>query len=99
MTGLIEVLDGSFPPGTKLSAEDIAPFLGGRGSVPPWDLTDAIDAGDVGPAIDKLQRMLGGGDRHPAPGDGHAADALRAHAAARRCRRAQRGRGRCSCSA
>ncbi len=65
VTGLIEVLDGSFAPGTKLTADDIEPFLGGRGSVPPWDLTDAIDKGQVGTAIDKLQRMVGGGDRHP----------------------------------
>jgi DNA polymerase-3 subunit delta len=64
VTGLIEVLEGSFAPGTKLSAEDIEPFLGGRGSVPPWELTDAIDKGQVGEAVDKLQRMIGG-DRHP----------------------------------
>ena len=65
VTGLIEVLDGSFPPGTKLDVDDIEPFLGESGSVPPWDLTDAIDRGQVGTAIDKLQRMVGGGDRHP----------------------------------
>jgi len=32
--------------------------------VPPWDLTDAIDKGDVALSIDRLQRMMGAGDRH-----------------------------------
>jgi DNA polymerase-3 subunit delta len=33
--------------------------------VPPWELTDAIDRGDVPAALDRLARMLGVGDRHP----------------------------------
>jgi DNA polymerase-3 subunit delta len=62
--GLVAVLDGSFPSGTKLDAEDVEPFLGDEGSVPPWDLTDAIDGGDVATAVDRVQRMVNGG-RHP----------------------------------
>ena len=31
----------------------------------PWELTDAIDSGDVPSAIDRLHRMLGAGGRHP----------------------------------
>ena len=64
VTGLVAVLEGSFPSGTKLDADDIEPFLGDAGSVPPWDLTDAIDRGDVTAAVSNLQRMLRGG-RHP----------------------------------
>lgn len=65
LVGLIERLRPSFPPGTRLHSEDIEPFMGPAGGVPPWDLTDAIDSGNVSDALDKLQRMMVGGDRHP----------------------------------
>jgi DNA polymerase-3 subunit delta len=32
--------------------------------VPPWELTDAIDSGDIVTALDKLHRMTQGGERH-----------------------------------
>jgi len=51
--------------GGKLTAADVEPFLGEAGSVPPWDLTDAIDRGDVATALTMLGRMLGAGGRHP----------------------------------
>jgi DNA polymerase-3 subunit delta len=51
--------------GAKLTAADVEPFLGEAGAVPPWDLTDAIDRGDVATALAMLARMLGAGGRHP----------------------------------
>jgi DNA polymerase-3 subunit delta len=39
--------------------------LGDAGSVKPWDLTDAIDAGDSAKAIDMLHRMTRSGEYHP----------------------------------
>jgi DNA polymerase-3 subunit delta len=39
--------------------------LGEAGGVPPWELTDAIDRGDTPAALDRLGRMIGGGERHP----------------------------------
>ena len=63
--GLLRVLEASFPAGTKLSPEDVEPFLGEAGSVPPWELTDAIDKGDVALAVTKLRRMMSAGERHP----------------------------------
>lgn len=65
VVGLLRTLEGAFPPGTKLTPDDIEPFLGGAGGVPPWDLTDAIDRGDMATAVTNLRRMLAGGDRHP----------------------------------
>ncbi|CAN5724514.1 hypothetical protein BH10ACT1_BH10ACT1_29340 [soil metagenome] len=65
LIGLIERLKGAFPPGSRLNLDDVEPFLGPAGGVPPWDLTDAIDGGDVAKALDKLSRMMSGGDRHP----------------------------------
>jgi DNA polymerase III subunit delta len=37
---------------------EIEPYLGDAGSVPEWDLTDAIDAGSTANAIATLQRMV-----------------------------------------
>ncbi|MGB3412848.1 MAG: DNA polymerase III subunit delta [Microthrixaceae bacterium] len=61
--GVLSVLEASFGD-VELSADDIEPYLGDAGGVPPWELTDAIDSGQVSLALDKLQRMLMGGDRH-----------------------------------
>jgi DNA polymerase-3 subunit delta len=64
VVGIIERLKGAFTPGTRLRLADVEPFIGPAGGVPPWDLTDAIDSGDVPLALDRLQRMMGAGDRH-----------------------------------
>jgi DNA polymerase-3 subunit delta len=45
----------------RLTRADVEPFLGEAGSVPPWDLTDAIDRADTAEALGMLNRM----DRHP----------------------------------
>lgn len=65
LPGILRLLDANFAAGSKLTPDDVEPFLGEAGGVPPWELTDAIDRGDVALAVAKLQRMLGGGDRHP----------------------------------
>lgn len=48
-----------------LSADDVEPYLGGGGGVPPWELTDAIAGGDVAAAVERARRMVAGGGRHP----------------------------------
>jgi DNA polymerase-3 subunit delta len=65
VVGLLVTLESAFGPGTAVRAGDVEPFLGEAGSVPPWELTDAIDRGDIPGALDKLGRMLGAGERHP----------------------------------
>ena len=65
LVGVVETLKGSYAEGTKLTASDIEPFLGEAGGVPPWELTDAMDRGDIAEALGKLHRMLDGGGRHP----------------------------------
>lgn len=65
LVGLIERLKPAFPAGHKISSEDLKPYLGRAGGVPPWELTDAIDSGRVPEALEKLHRMLNAGDRHP----------------------------------
>jgi DNA polymerase-3 subunit delta len=61
LTTLVAVYGGD----ARLGADDVAPYLGAAGSVPPWELTDAIDRGDVALAVERLTRMLESGDRHP----------------------------------
>lgn len=63
--GVLTVLEATFGPGARLGEDDVAPYLGDAGAVPPWELTDAIDQGDVAGAVTKLQRLLAGGARHP----------------------------------
>ena len=55
--GVFETLLSIYGPTRKLSAADIEPYLGASGTVPPWDLTDAIDRGDTKIALELLARM------------------------------------------
>lgn len=64
LPGLLAVLASAYGEGVRLSVDDVEPFLGEAGGVPPWDLTDAIDKGDIAGALTALSRMLGAG-RHP----------------------------------
>jgi DNA polymerase-3 subunit delta len=65
LVGVLSTLVGSFGTGARLGTEDLDPFLGEPGGVPPWELTDALDRGDIPGSLAKLHRMVGGGGRHP----------------------------------
>ncbi len=65
LPGLIDILVSTYGTSRKLTSDDITAFLGDAGSVKPWDLTDAIDAGDSAKAIDMLHRMTRSGEYHP----------------------------------
>ncbi len=62
---LLDTLAAVHGSGARLDVDDIAPYLGDSGDVPPWELTDAIDSGRIDEALDKLHRMIESGDRHP----------------------------------
>jgi DNA polymerase-3 subunit delta len=64
LDGLLATLAATFGA-RQLRPDDVEPFIGEAGGVPPWDLTDAIDAGDTGKALAVLGRMSGPGGRHP----------------------------------
>jgi len=64
LQGVVETLVSTYGTAAKLRADDIRPFLGEGGGLPPWDLTDAIDKGDTTRSLELLHRMTGGG-RHP----------------------------------
>jgi DNA polymerase-3 subunit delta len=65
LDGLLRTLSATFGAGSVLGPEQVEPFLGDAGGVPPWELTDAIDSGRTSRAIELLGRMLGAGERHP----------------------------------
>ena len=51
-----------YGPGPR-RLEEIAPYVGDAGDVPEWDLTDAIERGDLPAALAVARRMLGSGAR------------------------------------
>lgn len=63
--GILAALESSYGSGAKLTTDEIEPFLGSTGSVPPWELTDAMASGDIASSLDKLRRMSQAGGRHP----------------------------------
>jgi DNA polymerase-3 subunit delta len=65
LAGLLETLASAYGAGATVSADDLEPFLGEAGSLAPWDLTDAVDAGETAKALAALHRMLVAGDSHP----------------------------------
>ena len=65
LPSVLDTLVSTFGTARRLTRDDIAPFLGEAGDVPPWDLTDAIDRGDTTLALSLLHRMTGSGERHP----------------------------------
>ncbi|MEM8902517.1 MAG: DNA polymerase III subunit delta [Actinomycetota bacterium] len=62
---LLDTLVGVFGTGADLGVDDVRPYLGEQGGVPPWELTDPIDAGSVEEAVRALGRMIDGGGLHP----------------------------------
>ena len=65
LQNILEALAAAYGHGARVSVDDLQPFLGEAGGIPPWELTDRIDSGDTARALDALTRMMGAGDRHP----------------------------------
>ena len=56
--GIVDTLAAAYGGGPALDATQVAPYLTGQGSVPVWDLTNAIEKGDTPTALAVLHRML-----------------------------------------
>ena len=65
LDGILATLTSTYGADHVLSFAEIEPFLGDAGGVPPWDFTDAIDAGSTTKALTLLGRMMHAGGRHP----------------------------------
>jgi DNA polymerase III subunit delta len=63
--GLLGALRAAYGEGARVSADELAPYLGEAGNVPRYELTDAIDKGDPGRALIVLHRMLDAGGLAP----------------------------------
>jgi DNA polymerase III subunit delta len=61
--GMLETLAAAYGVGAAVGVDELTPFLGASGSVPEWDLTDSITAGDAATALDVLHRLVGPGGR------------------------------------
>lgn len=64
LRSVLATVAAAYGPGARVSVDELVPYLGAEGDVAPWELTDAIDRGDIPVALDRLHRLLGGG-RHP----------------------------------
>ncbi len=58
VSGLVDVLSAAFGPGAKLTTEQVEPYLGEAGSVPVFQLTNAIEDGKIAAALSVLHRLL-----------------------------------------
>lgn len=65
LVGIARALVAAHGTENRLGVDEIAPFLGSAGDVPPWDLTDAIADGDIPTSLRTCRRMVHGGERHP----------------------------------
>ena len=63
--GLLSALSAAYGAGARVTADDLAPYLGEAGNVPRDELTDAIDKGEAGKALTVLHRMLEAGGLAP----------------------------------
>jgi DNA polymerase-3 subunit delta len=55
---LVDVLVAAHGSGAALGVDDVRPYLGEQGSVPSYELTNAIEKGDVPGALEVLHRLL-----------------------------------------
>ena len=68
LPAIVEVLGSAFGEGATLESDDVAPYIGDAGSVPPYELTNAIEEGDVAGALAVLSRLLSAtGPQQPKP--------------------------------
>jgi len=58
LPAIVDTLASAYGPGASLRAEQVTPYLAGGGSIPVWDLTNAIEKGDVAAALVALHSML-----------------------------------------
>jgi DNA polymerase III subunit delta len=65
LTALLATLEAAYGTDATVGPEEVEPYLGQPGSVPPWDLTDAIDRGETETALKVLHRLMEAGARHP----------------------------------
>jgi len=59
--GILETLAAAYGEGVSIDEDMLSPFLGTQGSVPIFDLTDALESGSISAALAIVDRMMGPG--------------------------------------
>ncbi|MBP7929814.1 MAG: hypothetical protein KAZ88_03350 [Acidimicrobiia bacterium] len=67
ISGLVALLASTYGSGSRLTEPDVTGFLVESGSVPPYLLSNAIEAGDLGEALKLMDRLMNAGGMHPLP--------------------------------
>jgi len=55
---VVETLSSAHGTGAELEVAEVEPYLSDVGAIPMWDLTNAIERGDIPEALAVLQRLL-----------------------------------------
>jgi DNA polymerase-3 subunit delta len=61
LDGILDTLAAAYGEGVTVDEEMLTPFLGSKGAVPIFDLTDALEAGNIAAALGIIDRMMGPG--------------------------------------
>ena len=94
LDGILQTLAATYGGGARqLGPDEVEPFLGEGGGVPPWELTDAIDAGSTATALALLGQDVRSRRSPSVAADGDPARPLRAIGPPRRRRRDLGGAG------
>lgn len=64
LKSLLEVLNSALGGQNQIGAKEVEPFLGSKGSVPAWDLTNLLSKGDGTQSLQCLKRKLDAGENH-----------------------------------
>jgi len=65
LASLTDILIARFGENPHLSTDDIYPYLVQAGEIAPWELTQAIEAGNTTGALQALNRLIHSSDKHP----------------------------------
>jgi DNA polymerase-3 subunit delta len=58
LPGLVETLAGVYGRDVQLDVDAVEPYLGEAGTIPVWDLTNAVERGDIPGALATVRRLL-----------------------------------------
>jgi DNA polymerase-3 subunit delta len=58
LPSIVETLAAAFGAGADLSLDDVTPYVGSEGKIPTWDLTNALENGDIPGSLEVLRRLL-----------------------------------------
>ena len=61
LNGILATLASAYGTDVAIDPSMLAPYLGHKGQVPIWDLTDKVEQGDASGALSMVARMMGPG--------------------------------------